>query len=166
MGSHAISTSWPGSRLTCDGSGMIVVIEIFPLYVRTSAPQGFSPYRANAHRARRRRPHLPGASRPGSEFGAGRAPLRFFVDRPTGHVPQAADHRAVESRRGRRDGGARWLVHERHELVREAGHRASDADAADVRAASDAVDPSALGHVALHDRTPTTKFDNAFRRAV
>jgi hypothetical protein len=26
MGSHAISTSWPGSRLTCDGSGMVVVI--------------------------------------------------------------------------------------------------------------------------------------------
>ena len=29
MGSHAISTSWPGSRFTCDGSGMIVVIELF-----------------------------------------------------------------------------------------------------------------------------------------
>src|ERR1700754_1018425 len=28
MGPHAISTSWPGSRLTCDGSGMIVVIEL------------------------------------------------------------------------------------------------------------------------------------------
>jgi hypothetical protein len=26
MGSHAISTSWPGSRVACDGSGMIVVI--------------------------------------------------------------------------------------------------------------------------------------------
>jgi hypothetical protein len=28
MGSHAISTSWPGSRLTCDGSGTMVVIEV------------------------------------------------------------------------------------------------------------------------------------------
>jgi hypothetical protein len=28
IGSHAISTSCPGSRFTCDGSGMVVVIEL------------------------------------------------------------------------------------------------------------------------------------------
>src|SRR5271170_3136693 len=31
IGSHAISTSWPGSRFAWDGSGMIVVIELCSL---------------------------------------------------------------------------------------------------------------------------------------
>src|SRR6201995_4568225 len=31
IGSHAISTSWPGSRFACDGSGVIVVIGVCSL---------------------------------------------------------------------------------------------------------------------------------------
>ena len=57
-------------------------------------------------------------------------------------------------------------VHERLELVREAGHRAADADAADVRAAAHAVDPAALGHVALDDRAPAAELDQALGLAV
>src|SRR5579884_3083381 len=38
IGSHAISTSWPGSRLAWDGSGMIVVIELLSLEVRSVRP--------------------------------------------------------------------------------------------------------------------------------
>jgi hypothetical protein len=34
IGSHAISTSWPGSRFAWDGSGMIVVIELCSLLSR------------------------------------------------------------------------------------------------------------------------------------
>src|SRR5271156_6356723 len=34
IGSHAISTSWPGSRFAWGGSGMIVVIELFSLPLR------------------------------------------------------------------------------------------------------------------------------------
>ena len=55
-------------------------------------------------------------------------------------------------------------VHERLELVREARHRAADADAADVRAAAHAVDPAALGHVALDDRAPAAELDQALGR--
>src|SRR5262249_56969816 len=52
------------------------------------------------------------------------------------------------------------------ELVGEAGHGAGDADAADVRAAADAVDPAALGHVALDHRSPAAQLDQAAWRAV
>src|SRR5881398_247725 len=50
-------------------------------------------------------------------------------------------------------------VHERHELVGEAGHRAADADAADVRAAADPGHPAALRHVAVHDGAPAPGLD-------
>src|ERR1700750_71654 len=78
----------------------------------------------------------------GAEFGALHAPLRFLVRGLGGEIAQAADHRAVHAARGRRHGRARRLVHERHELVREAGHRAGDADTAHVPAAA----PPACGH--------------------
>src|SRR5262245_31053711 len=121
IGSHAISTSWPGSDDLCDGSGMMVVIRLNFM---------------NALRPKVRQPALPGAGRTRLEFCARMAPLRFFVNRAIGDVPQTTDDRSVQSRRRRRDPAARWLVHERHELVREAGHRAADADSADVRAAT------------------------------
>src|SRR5262245_2233629 len=105
-------------------------------------------------RAGRARRCSPGSRRPGGEFLTVVAPLGLLVDGPRGDPPQAADRRAVEADGRRGEVPARWLVHERHELVRETRHGASDADAADVRAAADAVDPAALGHVALDDRTP------------
>src|SRR5690242_18956455 len=102
----------------------------------------------------------------GWAFGALHPPLRLLVDRLGGKAAQAADHRAVHAARGRRHGRARRLVHERHELVREAGHRAGDADTADVRAAAHPVDPAALGHVALDHRAPAAELDQGARRAV
>src|SRR5215472_15993946 len=66
----------------------------------------------------------------GTEFGALHAPFGLLVHGLGGKAPQAADHGAVHAARGRRDGRARGLVHERHELVREARHPAGDADAA------------------------------------
>src|SRR5947209_11847878 len=77
----------------------------------------------------------------GAEFGALHAPLRFLVHGLGREAAQAADHRPVHAAGGGGHGRARWLVHERHELVREARHGAGDADAADVRAAAHAVDP-------------------------
>src|SRR6476620_1944131 len=109
----------------------------------------------------RRGPHLPGAGRSGLEFLAGMPPLWFFVHRATCDLAKVADDRAVQTRCRRGNLTARGVVHERHELVREAWHRASDADTADVRAATDAVDPSSLGNVALDDRAPTALFFNA-----
>src|SRR5215471_19332459 len=80
----------------------------------------------------------------GAEFGALHAPLRFLVRRLGGETAQAAYDRAVHAAGGRRDPRPRRLVHEGHELVRESGHRAGNADAADVRAAAHAVDPAPL----------------------
>ena len=55
----------------------------------------------------------------------------------------------------------RVLVHERHVLVGEAGHRAGHADAAHVRAAAVAVDPAADRDVALDDRALAAELDQA-----
>src|SRR3954462_5342635 len=108
----------------------------------------------------------PGPLRAGDELGSWSPPLGFLVDGPRGDGPQLPDGRAVHAGHLGRERGAGRLVHERHELVREAGHRAADADAADVRAPADAVDPAALRHVALHDRAPATELDDALGRAV
>src|SRR6266436_218818 len=102
----------------------------------------------------------------GAEFGALNPPLRFLVQRLGGESAQAAYYRAVHAAGGRRHRRARRLVHERHELVREAGHGAGDADAAHVGAAAHAVDPAALGHVALDHGTPAAELDQALGRAV
>src|ERR1043165_3655296 len=66
----------------------------------------------------------------------------------------------------RRRVAPRIRIHERHELVREAGHRAADADAADVRAAADPGHPAALGHVAVDDRAPAADLHQALGRVV
>src|SRR6185295_6430832 len=68
---------------------------------------------------------------PGEELAPRCPPLRFLVDRLRSDAPQPADHRAVCTARHRRHARARRLVHERHELVGEARHRAADADATD-----------------------------------
>src|SRR6201997_1111706 len=145
IGSHAISTSWPGSRFAWDGSGMIVVIELCSLSSADAASR------------------LPGAACARREFVALVSPLGLFVHGACGDTAQVADQRAIQSRRGGGNLAARWLVHEWHELVREPGHGAPDADAADVRAATDAVQPSPFGHVAFDHWAPAAQFDNAFR---
>src|SRR5918997_2217586 len=97
---------------------------------------------------------LPVRTVAGGQLAAGLAPLRLLVHRLGGHVAQAADHRPVHAAGRRRDLAAGRLVHERHELVREPGHGAADADAADVGAAADAVEPAPPGHVALYHPPP------------
>src|SRR5688572_11392705 len=66
---------------------------------------------------------------------------------------------------GRHAAGHRRL-HERHELVREPGHGAADADAADVGAATHPVDPPAFGDVAAHHLAPAPHLDQAGGRPV
>src|ERR1700682_6164653 len=58
------------------------------------------------------------------------------------------------------------LIHEGHELVGEARHRASDADAADVGATADTGHPAALGNVAVDHRSPAAELDEALWRVV
>src|SRR6476646_2862478 len=52
------------------------------------------------------------------------APLRFLVDGALGDAPQRTEHRAGKSAGAGGHPAARRLVHERHELVGEPGHRA------------------------------------------
>src|SRR4051794_1318782 len=57
------------------------------------------------------------------------APPRLLVARVVRDRAQLADHAAVHAGHRRGERSTRRLVHERHELVREAGHGAADADA-------------------------------------
>src|SRR5262249_8309948 len=103
----------------------------------------------------------PGLLEAGEELIAFLAPLGLLVGGLGGEPAESADDGAVHAARGRRDLGPRWLVHERHELAREAGHGARDADAAHVGAAAHAVDPAPLGHVALDHRPPAAELHQA-----
>src|SRR5208283_5860980 len=94
------------------------------------------------------------------------APFRLFIERAVRKPTQIADKRAIRPDERRRDAGARRLVHEWHELVREARHRAADANAADIGATTDAADPTAFWHVALYDRAPASDLHEAFARAI
>src|SRR4051794_39454791 len=108
----------------------------------------------------------PGPGGAGGQLPAWPAPLGLAVERVRGDAAQAADRRAVDADGAGREPATGRLVHERHELVREAGHGAADADAAEVGAAADAVHPAAFGHVALDHRAPAAELDDALRRAV
>src|SRR3954452_13505835 len=85
---------------------------------------------------------LPGPFGAGLEDLRAVAPLRLLVERGGGEAPQASHRVAVEAHGARRELAAGWPLHERHELVREAGNVAADADAAHVGAATHAVHPS------------------------
>src|ERR1700748_3133719 len=104
-------------------------------------------------------PSSPGLLVAGQQFGALLAPLGLLVRGLGGEPAQGPDHGPVHAAGRGRDLRSRRLVHERHELVREAGHGAGDADAAHVGAPAYAVDPAALGHVALAHRTPAAQLD-------
>src|SRR5262245_43533155 len=84
---------------------------------------------------------LPARTISGGELGAVPAPLGLAVERVEGELSQSGDDGAVEPAGHRGDSRSGRLVHERHELVGEAGHRAADADAADVGTAADAAHP-------------------------
>src|SRR3984957_19283004 len=101
-------------------------------------------------------PSLPGLLETGEEL----------VARLGGEAAQRADHGSVHAAGRRRDPRPWRFIHERHELVGEAWHRAGDADAAHVRAAADSVDPAPLRHIALDHRPPAAQLDQALGRAV
>src|SRR6202012_5738599 len=111
-------------------------------------------------------PSSPGLLVAGQQFGALLAPLGLLVRGLGGEPAQGPDDGPVHAAGGGGHLGARRLVHERHELVGEARHRAGDTDAAHVGAAADPVDPAPLGHVALDPRPPAAQLDQALGRAV
>src|SRR4051794_18812160 len=137
IGSQAMSTSLPASGLISSRVAMLSALLVAP-------PRGVA----------------------GGELVAVVPPLRLLVDRAVRDAAQLADGRAVDAGDERRDRAARRLVHERHELVGEARHRAADADAAHVRAAADARHPAALRDVAVDHGTPAADLHEALRRVV
>src|SRR3954469_20104134 len=101
-------------------------------------------------------PHLLVA---GGQLAAPLPPLRLGVELLFGDLAEPLDDNADGLAGGAGHERAGRGVHERLELVGEARHGAADADAADVRAAAHAVDPAALGHVALDHRAPAAQLD-------
>src|SRR5262245_16396894 len=93
-------------------------------------------------------------------------PVRFLVHGRLCERSQRPNRPAVDGDGGRGELGAGRLVHEGHELVGEARHRAADADASDVGTAADAVHPAALADVALHHGAPAAELHDALGRAV
>src|SRR3954454_5107253 len=106
IGSQAISTSFPASGSILSRTAIVY-------------PSSVAPARLVA----------------GGELGLVLAPLRLLVHRPVGDRAELADDRAIGPTQGRRHATARRCIHERHELVGEARHRAANADPADVRTA-------------------------------
>src|SRR4051794_20746891 len=96
------------------------------------------------------------------------SPLRLRIHGRLRVLAELADGAAVGGDGLGGEFGAGRLVEEGrlHELVGEAGHRAADADAADVGTAADAVHPAALADVALHHRPPAAELDDALARTV
>src|ERR1051325_4097455 len=90
----------------------------------------------------------------GGELRLAGSPLWLLVGAAIRDVAQETDDAAGNPANTRPHERAGRRIHERHELIREAWHGATDADAPDVRATTDAVHPSPLGHVAIHDRPP------------
>src|SRR5882757_6471135 len=64
------------------------------------------------------------------EFASGMPPLRFLVDGTVRHGTEAANSHSIGADCSTRELRPRWLIHEGHEFIGEAGHRAADADAA------------------------------------
>src|ERR1700761_5254712 len=99
----------------------------------------------------------------GGQCVATTPPLRFDVEVGLDvALAEESDDRAVgELHDVRGHAAPSILVHERHVLVGEPGHRAGHADAADIGAAADAVDPAAHRHVALDHRSLAPQLDQA-----
>src|ERR1700730_1427972 len=73
---------------------------------------------------------------------------------------------AVCCHRRRSAPGARGLVHERHEFIRNPRHRAADANPSDIRATAYPCHPTPFPHIALHNRPPASQLYDALNRAI
>src|SRR5436190_9911017 len=80
----------------------------------------------------------------GGELAAAMSPFGFLIHGMVGNGAQRTDEAAVRADEHAGKSCAGRFVHERHELVGKTRHGAADANATDVRAAADAVHPSAF----------------------
>src|SRR5262245_2575743 len=88
---------------------------------------------------------------PAARYLTGNVPAMLAVCLSIRQSPKAADDTAHRSRRERRSGRARRRLIEGAELVREAGHRTADADAAGAHASAHVVDGAPHNDVAIDD---------------
>src|SRR5262245_7199320 len=102
----------------------------------------------------------------GGERAALLSPGGLLVERGASEIAQRTHRAPIHQHRRRRHARAGRLIHERHELVGKPGHGAADANAADIRTAADAVDPTATRHVAVDHRAPAAELDDALARTV
>src|SRR4051794_15633541 len=100
------------------------------------------------------------------ELLARMSPFRLFVNGVVGDLAQRSYGAAINSNGARRNGRPGRFIHERHELIRKAGHRAANTDAADVRTSADTCHPTPFRNIAVHYRTPATHFDEALGSAI
>ncbi len=94
------------------------------------------------------------------EFGTRMTPLGFFVHRGTGQRPERPNRHAIGADRCTGDLCAWRLIHERHEFIREAGHRTANTNATNIRTPSDPR-PSSLA--SAHCSSPPVPNSRALR---
>src|SRR5262245_40944858 len=103
---------------------------------------------------------------PSARHLAGDVPTMLAVCLAIRQSPKATDDPADRSSRERRDRRAGRRLVERTELVREAGHRAADADAAGAHAPAHVVDGAPHDDVAIDDGTPASDLNETLGIAV
>src|SRR5947209_11377327 len=109
IGSHDISTSFLDSvGVSVRGAVRVVMVFSFPGAVGLPAAV------------------IGGGTVSGGQLGTRVAPPRLLVDGAVGEGAQGADGPAVDADGHGRQGGPGRLVHEGHELVREARHGTGD----------------------------------------
>src|ERR1700722_3477670 len=89
------------------------------------------------------------------------SPAWFLIERSLSKPAQSVNCFSVSGHGACGKQGAGWLVHERHKLIREAGHGAADTDPTDIGATADSCHPTTLPNVALDNRAPAPQFYDA-----
>src|SRR5580698_6152859 len=89
------------------------------------------------------------------------SPGRLFVERRLSEPAKCVNGFSVRGDCAGREQGTRRLAHEGHKLVRKAGHRAPDTNAANIGASANTSHPASLANIALDNRPPTAQFDDA-----
>src|SRR5271156_2178789 len=93
-------------------------------------------------------------------------PDGLFIERCLSKAAQGVNSPPIGLDGSGRQQGARGLIHEGHKLVGKSRHCTSDADTSNIGATAEARHPTTLTHIALHDRSPASKFYDAQGRPI
>src|SRR5258708_30323624 len=84
--------------------------------------------------------------------------LAVLVESVLGKAAERPDQGAITSDQIAGKLGTWWLIHERHEFIRESRHGASDTDSSHIGASADPTHPTAFLHIAVDHGTPAPNF--------